>query len=59
MSDSIKTLCSSKVSPIKSTHGSADRTANVKMVKKWAFLNLPLIFYVGRQTAGAVLTDPG
>lgn len=58
MSDNIKTLCSSKVSPIKSTHSSADKTANVKMVKKWALLNLPPVFYLGRQMAGAVLTSP-
>lgn len=59
MSDNIETLCSSKVSPIKSTHSSADKPANVKMVKKHTFLNLTLIFYVEIQTVSAVLTDPG
>lgn len=58
MSDNIETLCSSKVSPIKSTRSSADKPANVKMVKKHTFLNLTLVSYMGIQTAGAVLTDP-
>ncbi len=44
---------------MKSTHSSADKPANVKMVKKRTVLNLTLIFYMGKQTAGAVLTDPG
>lgn len=59
MSDNIKSLRSSKVRAIKSTHSSADKTGNVKMVKKWAFLNLHLIFYMGRKTAGVAPTDPG
>lgn len=37
MSDNIKSLCSSKVSSIKSTGGSAHKTANVKMAKKKKF----------------------
>lgn len=37
MSDNIKSLCSSKVSSIKSTRGSAHKTANVKMAKKVSF----------------------
>lgn len=49
---------SSKVSPIKSTCSSADKTANDKVVKKYAFLIGPLIFYLGKQTVDAVLTGP-
>lgn len=55
MSDNIKTCCSSKVSLIKSTHISADKTANVKMVKKQTFLSIALIFYVEWWTEDALL----
>lgn len=49
MSDNIKSLCSSKVSSIKSTRGSAYKTANVKMAKKKSFfsLNTPLYLLPG------------
>lgn len=39
MSDNIKSLCSSKVSSIKNTRGSAHKTANVKMAKKSNFFS--------------------
>lgn len=39
MSDNIKSLCSSKVSSIKSTRGSTHKTANVKMAKKKFFFS--------------------
>lgn len=59
MSDNIKTCCSSKVSLIKSTHISADKTANVKMVKKQTFLSIALILYVEWWTEDALLIDAG
>lgn len=59
MSDNIKTCCSSKVSLIKSTHISADKTANVKMVKKQTFLSIALILYAEWWTEDALLIDAG
>lgn len=52
MSGNIKSPCSSKVSPIKSTYSSADKTANVKMVKKRPSPNAPLIFLRGEANSG-------
>lgn len=47
MSDNMKTLCSSKVSPIRSTHSSADKTEMSKWLKSRHFWTYPLSFTWG------------
>lgn len=59
MSDNRNTLCSSKVRAIRSTPSSAEKTANVKMVKKPPLLSTyHLSDYQGRPAADKVLTGP-
>lgn len=57
MSDNIKSLCSSKVSSIKSTRGSAPKTPNVKMAKKKIKGFFPPFIFCLRRLAGG-LTGP-
>lgn len=58
-SDSRITLCSSKVRAIRSTRSPADKTANVKMLKKRPLLSTcRLSDYPGRPTVDEVLTGP-